>query len=284
MKISPRPIAPSLPSCLPLLALLLALPLASCSSAHAEAEGEPSSCQRSGSLDHVPQNSRDVYWTAPAARGVASTVAALPADEQKALRQAASDLVRNCPYNRSMARLPHVIWASMEDSFALLDNNDVVWTSPVIVNRLRQVRDGLQAHRELMVSLGLDPLPAPRRGDYLHGRELWTADPAAAGDRIAVLTQAGAQYRKVTPLVDAYPEDVKTLVMEANDAVQAGTASRWPMMTELDAHRVALQEIQILAEHYATSTGDEAGKPFAQLAVACAETLEVMNVLLGGYC
>ena len=71
---------------------------------------------------------------------------------------------------------------------------------------------------------------------------------------------------------------------EANDALVAATDGRWPMMTELDAHRLALWELYVLARHY-SETGNPHHQPrFERLAQVCFETATAMETLLGGYC
>lgn len=264
-----------------LAGVVLSVPSLSCSSAVA---GPATPCDAARPYGEVPNSSRDAFWVTSASCGVAQSVRGLPDQDRRRVRDAAAALVRNCPYNRSMAQLSEVVLGAMGDSFALLDDDGVTWTSPVIIDRLRHLQSGLHAHREAVAALGLSPLPTLQPGDYLYGRETWMQPAPSGDDREAVFADAGRRHREFQTLVDAYPEDVRALIEDADARLKSATDGRWPLLTELDALRVALQEIEILARHYAQREEGDERTPFRDLARACDETLDLMDDLLGGYC
>ncbi len=179
------------------------------------------------------------------------------------LRQAASELTRNCPYNRSGVAFPMVVGAVLTRHAALLGDPELAAVAPEAARHLAGMVRSVHTWTALYDTLRVAELPEPQEGDYLWGGALMQAqDLRGPDDALAGLSLS---LDSVQDLVDACDPQTLARIELAQAALEAGFPGGWPLQVELLALGRSVEQVMDEARLRATTAPPELQAAFAWL-------------------
>lgn len=174
--------------------------------------------------------------TTESLEGIADRLDDLDPATRAKLREAASVLQVNCPYNRAAFQLPLALSLAVD----AIDANDLDWG---VRHEWRRIQAGLRRHVDVLALMGGEPLDEPIVGDYLLGMpEVTNPIDLAAGDP---LPPTQALIDAVPELVAGYPPAIQARIEEADRAMRTHTHEAWPLKLELIGWRRALMSVRV---------------------------------------
>lgn len=208
----------------------------------------------------VPWNGVDVSRSLD---GYRADLSGLSADRRQELSDAASEITRNCPYNRASVSLPLTVSAVLGRHQALLNDPAFRAVAPEASRHLEGMVTNVATWASIYETLGVADLPAPRAGDYLETQALVLAvDLQAPDDALAALSLA---LDAVPSLVDGYDPRTLAKIEAAQATLDGAFEGGWPLKIELIAFRNSIEQVMKESRMRATTAPEELQAAFAWL-------------------